>query len=93
VSDAGAYRVAVSDLSGTTESIPAVLDMDLTFTKATTDPLAADILLRPTLKGSCQPSWCIAIRISARSHRSPTASRTELSAFETLASRQAQDRG
>jgi hypothetical protein len=91
VSDAGAYRVAVSDLSGTTESIPAVLDMDLTFTKATTDPLAADILLRPTLKGSCQP--CIAIRISARSHRSPTASRTELSAFETLASRQAQDRG
>ncbi|MHC1766737.1 MAG: FG-GAP-like repeat-containing protein [Verrucomicrobiia bacterium] len=41
VSGAGTYRVAVSDLSGTTESEPALLDVDPTFTKITTDPLAA----------------------------------------------------
>jgi hypothetical protein len=34
--DAGTYRVAVSDLSGTTESDPALLDVDPTFTKGWT---------------------------------------------------------
>jgi hypothetical protein len=36
LSDAGTYRVAVSDLSGTTESDPALLDVDPTFTKGWT---------------------------------------------------------
>jgi hypothetical protein len=36
LSDAGTYRVAVSDRSGTTESDPAVLDVDPAFTKIMT---------------------------------------------------------
>lgn len=41
LSNAGTYRVAVYDLSGTVDSAPALLDVDTTFTKITADPLAA----------------------------------------------------
>jgi hypothetical protein len=37
--DAGAYLVAVTDASGTTNSAPAVLDVDPTWTKITSDPI------------------------------------------------------
>ena len=40
--DAGAYLVAVSDSSGTTNSAPALLDVDPTWTKITTDPIVTD---------------------------------------------------
>jgi len=39
LSHAGTYHAAVSDLSGTTDSDPALLDVDPTFSKITTDPL------------------------------------------------------
>jgi enediyne biosynthesis protein E4 len=42
LTDAGAYHVAVSDSRGTNFSNDAVLDVDPTFTKITTDPLATD---------------------------------------------------
>lgn len=42
LSDAGLYRVAVSDLSGTAESATSLLDVDPMFTKITTGALATD---------------------------------------------------
>ncbi|MBU6401016.1 MAG: immunoglobulin domain-containing protein [Verrucomicrobia bacterium] len=42
LADAGVYLVAVSDASGTTNSAPALLDVDPTWTKITTDPIVKE---------------------------------------------------
>jgi hypothetical protein len=42
LTDAGPYLVAVSDAGGTTNSAPALLDVDPTWTKITSDPIVTD---------------------------------------------------
>ena len=42
LTDAGPYLVAVTDAGGTTNSAPAMLDVDPTWTKITSDPIVTD---------------------------------------------------
>ncbi len=42
MTNAGPYTVAVTDAGGTTNSSPAILDVDPTFTKITSDPIVTD---------------------------------------------------